>query len=101
MKPICDHPNYCKNDKGSLWIGQSGHLSYPPHRRYESYNPRGFTQIRDHWDGLCSYTANANRNYALCNIPANTHSWRSAAQANPVSVSFRLPIRFSPEGKLT
>jgi len=29
MKPVCDHPNWCKNDAKSLYIGQSGHLAYP------------------------------------------------------------------------
>merc|ERR1712072_332880 len=35
------------------------------------------------WSNLCSYTNNANRNYALCNIPANTHAWRHPGQYNP------------------
>ena len=105
MKPVCDHPNYCRNDLDALYIGQRSHITpYGWHQSMDGINswfPSGWSSISSHWDGLCSYTANANRNYALCNIPANTHSWRSAAQANPVSVSFRLPIRFSPEGKLT
>eukprot|EP01048_Picozoa_sp_COSAG05_P004992 COSAG05_NODE_286_length_12159_cov_63.200249_1_plen_1966_part_10 len=83
MQPVCDHPSYCKNDKAALYIGQSGHLAYKPHRNNNNYVPGGFAAVRDNWNGLCSYTANANRNYALCNIPANTHAWRTPAQYNP------------------
>merc|ERR1711939_1137354 len=83
MKPVCDHPNYCKNDGKSVYLGQSGHLAYKPHRYNDNYSPPGLSDIRDKWTGLCSYTANANGNYALCNIPTNTHSWRHPGQVNP------------------
>jgi len=26
MKPVCDHPSYCRNDAGTLYLGQSGNL---------------------------------------------------------------------------
>jgi hypothetical protein len=83
MKPVCDHPSYCRNDANALYIGQSGHIAYRPHRNTNNYVPVGFAAIRDNWDGLCSYTNNANGNYALCNIPSNSHSWRYPAQYNP------------------
>jgi len=83
MKPVCDHRNYCRNDKKSLYLGQTHHVAYKPHRNNNSFMPGGFAAIADMWDGLCSYTANANRNYALCNIPINTHAWRHPGQANP------------------
>ena len=28
MKPVCDHPNYCKSDKEALYIGQTHHMSH-------------------------------------------------------------------------
>merc|ERR1719149_585821 len=77
MKPVCDHPSYCKNDKLALYIGQTSHLAYKPHRNNNNYSPAGFAAIRNKWNNLCSYTANARGNYALCNIPANSHQWRS------------------------
>jgi hypothetical protein len=83
MKPVCDHPSYCKNDAKSLYLGQSGHLAYKPHRNNNNSSPTGLAAIRDNWNGLCSYTAGANGDYALCNIPANSHSWRNPDQANP------------------
>merc|ERR1711865_746958 len=83
MKPVCDHRNYCKNDKKSLYLGQTHHLAYKPHRNNNNYSPPGLAAIRDKWNGLCSYTANANGNNALCNIPINTHAWRNPGQANP------------------
>merc|ERR1711990_755550 len=83
MKPVCDHRAYCRNDKNSLNIGQTHHIAYKPHRNNNNYMPGGFAAIADMWDGLCSYTANANGNYALCNIPINTHAWRHQGQVNP------------------
>ena len=83
MKPVCDHRNYCKNDKNALYIGQAHHIAYPPHRRINNYFPAGFADIRGLWNNLCSYTNNAKGNYALCNVPSNTHAWRSPAQYNP------------------
>jgi len=83
MKPVCDHPSYCGRDTGAVYIGQSHHIAHPPHRNINSYFPSGWSAIKSSWDGLCSYTANANGNNALCNIPSNTHAWRNPAQANP------------------
>jgi hypothetical protein len=81
MKPVCDHRNYCKNDKQALYIGQTHHLAYKPHRA-ANYVPTGFDKIHHLWNGHCSYTGHANGNSALCNIPANSHSWRKPSQVN-------------------
>jgi len=83
MTPVCDHPSYCKNDKLSLYIGQSGHLSHPSHRNNNGYSPAGFAGIRDKFKGLCFYANNAAGARGLCNIPINSHSWRYPNQANP------------------
>merc|ERR1719472_105082 len=83
MKPVCDHPAYCKQDAKAAYLGQSGHLAYAPHRNNDGYLPSGLAAVRKMWSGLCSYTGNANRNYALCNIPTNTHAWRLPGQYNP------------------
>ena len=32
MKPVCDHPSYCKTDKNAVYIGQSHHLAHGGHR---------------------------------------------------------------------
>ena len=37
MKPVCDHPSYCKNDKKSLYIGNTHHIAYPGHRNNGGY----------------------------------------------------------------
>jgi hypothetical protein len=89
MKPVCDHPSYCRNDKAALYLGQKGHLGYPPHRNSNKYKPTGWDQIQrssysaSNWDGLCYYTGNANGNNALCNTPLSTHSWKNPSQYNP------------------
>merc|ERR1711881_671909 len=66
-----------------LYLGQDHHLAYAPHRNSNRYVPSGFKAIASKWSNLCSYTGNANRNYALCNIPTNTHAWRHPGQYNP------------------
>ena len=83
MKPVCDHPSYCRNDANSLYIGQANHIAYPPHRKINSWFPSGWSSISNKWDSLCVYTANRNGNYALCNIPFNRHTWRRPSQYNP------------------
>jgi hypothetical protein len=92
MKPVCDHPNLCWRgkwqDKNSVYIGQDGHLSYPPHRDGKTKrSPGGFDLIRNRWEGVCTYTSTGNEQIpwpkarprhmqALCNIPATSHSWQ-------------------------
>ena len=83
MEPVCDHRNYCKADPDALYIGQTHHISYKPHRLNNNYMPAGFSAIQSNWQGLCVYTANANGNHALCNLPGNSHSWRHPGQYNP------------------
>ena len=83
MKPVCEHRSYCGKDSKSLFIGQEHHLSYPPHRRNEGFVPRGFKAIESRWNGRCNYANNAASARGLCNIPGNTHSWRTPGQANP------------------
>eukprot|EP01048_Picozoa_sp_COSAG05_P000829 COSAG05_NODE_25_length_31349_cov_4.978560_24_plen_549_part_00 len=83
MKPVCDYPSWCKNDRNALYIGQSSYLSSPSYRNNNNYVPSGFAAIRDVWRYKCSYTGNARGNYAYCNTPSNTHSWRYPSQTNP------------------
>ena len=126
MKPVCDHPSYCKTDPNALYIGQKSHIAYTPHRNTNSFFPSGWSTISSNWNGprvgktaacresshskakqsitkarvlvcglenspccaeprngLCSYTGKANGNSALCNIPANSHAWKSPSQSNP------------------
>merc|ERR1712216_638805 len=78
MKPVCDHPSYCKTDKNAIYLGQNEHIAYPGHRNDKNRMPSGFDKIAKQWNGLCSYTAGANGNHALCNVPSNTHSWQNA-----------------------
>ena len=89
MKPVCDHPSYCRADDKALYIGNDNHIAYKPHRNTLKYHAKGWERIKDKWVGLCSYTGSAGgskdqnaKNGALCNIPVNTHSWKSAKAAN-------------------
>jgi len=77
MKPLCEHRNYCRKDPEAIWIGQTHHISYPPHRNSNRYTPSGFASIRDNWRGLCNYAAKVHGGgNALCNRPINSHSWQ-------------------------
>lgn len=80
MKPVCDHKSYCKKDTRSLFLGQSHHLAFPPHRMNEKFVPSGFDKVAKRWDGLCSYTGDQGNGRALCNIPAKTHKWKKMQQ---------------------
>ena len=40
MKPVCDHPSYCRNDRNALYMGQRAHLEYAPHRGNAAYFPK-------------------------------------------------------------
>ena len=83
LKPVCEHPSYCRNDKLSLYLGQSGHLSHPGHRNNNNYSPKGLEDFRDRFAGLCNYANKAGSARGLCNIPINSHSWRTPKQADP------------------
>jgi hypothetical protein len=90
MKPVCDHPSYCKNDKNALYLGQSSHIADKSIRDKANYHASGWSVIKDKWTGLCSYTGSAAHssdrnlwNKALCNIPVNTHAWKLPSEVNP------------------
>ena len=36
MKPVCDHPNYCKTDTKAIYIGQSHHIAHGGHKATSS-----------------------------------------------------------------
>ena len=78
MLPVCDHPSYCKDDGRSMYIGQDSHLSVQSVR--ENATPTGFAAMKEHWDGVCYYTSNANGPHALCATdgggnPSSGHAW--------------------------
>ena len=56
MKPVCDHPSYCKDDAKAIYIGQASHISFPGHRDSLAYFPSGWAAIKDRWNGLCVST---------------------------------------------
>merc|ERR1719384_719764 len=78
MKPLCDHPSYCRNDSNSIYIGQTYHIAYPPHRNNNGLFPSGWPAVRENkFKGpLCVYTASSNGNYALCTVN-NSHAWKT------------------------
>ena len=77
MKPVCDHAKSC--DASGLFIGQAGSLSTPADRENAQKVPLGFAAISSSWKGACGYRAGNAK--AMCNVPASSASWRSAAQS--------------------
>ena len=61
------------------------------------YFPKGWSAVAKNWDGLCSYTANAHGNHALCNIPTNTHSWQTPNSAYKKFMCGRVDDDFTAE----
>jgi len=90
MKPICDHPSYCRTDTKSLYIGQTHHLAYAPYRdRYPNFFPTGFAAIRTYWNAACSYTGRYGTG-GLCNWRQNTHSWQYSNNARVRSDTYTI-----------
>ena len=53
------------------------HMSFCCEFNFIGYFPSGWSNVdKKKFQGWCFYTANANGNNALCNIPTNTNSWR-------------------------
>merc|ERR1712072_931285 len=104
MKPICDHPSYCKNDKKAIYMGQSGHVEYPGHRKNNGMFPKGWSKHARKFDRLCAYTGKAHGNKALCNMPINSHSWRKPSEAQSFMcakiVSKEATVLYNPDGTL-
>jgi hypothetical protein len=81
MKPLCDHPSYCRNDQRSIYIGQDHHIAHRPHFNHDGYFPSGWSQLKGKFSNtFCTYCAQASVN-ALCTRGAS-HFWQSNMQLN-------------------
>ena len=40
MKPVCNHPSYCRTDPHAIYIGQDSHLSVGPYNRNPKMVPK-------------------------------------------------------------
>jgi len=80
-KPVCDHPSYCRNDRKSIYIGQSHHMAYGGHWN-NSYMPRGLYVHKNQFrrDGMCYYTGRHGGNHRNLCAHGNSHTWRTATQ---------------------
>jgi hypothetical protein len=83
MKPLCDHPSYCKNDPKSVYIGQNQHIAYPPHRNQDSYFPKGWAELKGKFpDEFCAYSGpHGSAAKTLC-TSGNSHAWQSISTSN-------------------
>ena len=61
MKPICDHPSYCRADKWSLYIGQTSQLDTESYRLTQT--PKNFCRLNDKFTNMCFYSGRANKRY--------------------------------------
>jgi hypothetical protein len=83
MKPLCDHPSYCKRDPKTVYIGQDQHMAYPPHRNQESYFPSGWSDLKSKFPSeFCAYTGpHGSHANTLC-TSGNSHAWRNIQSSN-------------------
>jgi hypothetical protein len=80
MKPLCDHPSYCKNDPKTVYIGQDQHISHMPHFNSVSYFPRGWAELKGKFPStFCTYTGpHGSAAKSLCTT-GGSHSWQTPA----------------------
>jgi len=85
MKPLCDHPSYCRNDARSTYIGQNNHMAYPPHRNQDSYFPSGWSNLKQQFPhDFCAFTGpHGGAHQTLC-TNGNSHSWYNINQARDI-----------------
>lgn len=106
MKPVCDHPSWCLNDAKSLYVGQQHHFAHGGHRHTPQYWPQGWTiAMADYFNqkgsGICTYTAKANGNNAICeNANLGSHEWRSTQTAINLKAKFVCAQKLSAEDAL-
>jgi len=80
MKPVCDHPKFCRSDAKALYIGQKGHISLKSHRHVASYSPSGWASVRDKFEGMCLYTGNAKKDGSVLCQRGNAQAWKVASK---------------------
>jgi hypothetical protein len=81
MKPVCNHPGYCKTDPRALYLGQNSHLSINKNLNDPKQTPPRFKYIARMFDNTCSYCSMAQKGQALC-ASGNSHGWRQIAKAS-------------------
>merc|ERR1712160_118689 len=85
MKPLCDHPSYCKTDARATYIGQTNHIAYGPHRNQDSYFPAGWAQLKGKFPSdFCTFTGpHGGVGKTLC-TSGSSHAWRSPAEDSEI-----------------
>jgi hypothetical protein len=78
MKPLCDHPSYCRYDPRAGYIGQNNHMAYPPHLNENSYFPSGWAQLKDKFPGqFCAFSGGYGGVQSTLCIVGDSHAWRT------------------------
>ena len=84
MKPICDHPSYCKSDTAVLYIGQDHHIAHPAHRGTDRYFPSGWSTLKDKFPSiLCAYTGSyygQDGHFKTLCTTGSSHAWQTPAE---------------------
>jgi hypothetical protein len=75
MKPLCDHPSYCRNDGRSTYIGQDHHIAYWPHLNNDGYFPSGWNNLKGKFGDFCTFTAHHGGSHQTLCTNGNSHSW--------------------------
>jgi len=86
MKPLCDHPSYCKSDANSVYIGQTNNIAHTSHRNIDSYFPSGWSDVKGNFpDTFCTYTGAAGgASKTLCTTGGGGHAWQAVTANNEI-----------------
>merc|ERR1711924_126405 len=85
MKPLCDHPSYCKKDRRSIYIGQKHHIAHKPHRNRHGFFPSGWSKIKNKFPRrFCTFTAHHAGNHRSLCTNGNHHRWQTPQQNNRI-----------------
>jgi hypothetical protein len=97
MKPLCDHPSYCRTDPRATYIGQTNHIAYKPHRVQDSYFPSGWSDLKGKFsDDFCTFTGNhGGQGKTLC-TSGSSHAWQTPAQNPEIYCAKAPPYRPDP-----
>jgi hypothetical protein len=85
MKPVCDHPSWCKDNDKAIYIGQTHLLSHESHASKAEYNPSGWPAIRGKFTNVCFFSAHhGTDSKTYCHHAGGGH-WLTSSWSRPIA----------------
>merc|ERR1711957_992421 len=94
MKPLCDHPSYCKTDPRAAYIGQTNHTALRPHLNQDSYFPKGWAELKGKFPAeFCTFTGpHGGTGKTLC-TSGSSHAWRTPSENKEIMCAKAPPYK--------